>query len=100
MGNSREAVFAGLEPAGINFTVRDMGNGVIRLLSVAALEEIPPMEFFSAFGPIPLVFPLPGKVSDILEFAQDELGLIAGLIEFSGGVMRPLTCDITEFVVW
>ncbi len=79
--------------------LRDMGNGVTRLLHYAVVAEVPPKEFFEAFGPMAVPMPLTDRLSDAMGFAANLLDLDPQR-EYVGGVMRPLTEDITEFLLW
>lgn len=80
----------------VSLVLKDMGNGVTRVLRVAFVEgAIPPREFFDPFDPTDVPFPLCPRLRDALDCAEAALEA-----EFSGGVMRTLTDDITEFFLW
>lgn len=84
---------------GVSLVLRDMGNGVTRLLHYAVVAEVPPKEFFEVFGPLAVPVPLTDRLSDAMAFAASSLDLDPDR-EYVGGVMRPLTEDITEFLLW
>lgn len=76
-----------------------MGNGVTRLLHYAVVPQVPPEEFFEVFGPMAVPLPLTDRLSDAMAFATSSLDLDP-VREYVGGVMRPLTEDITEYLIW
>ena len=84
---------------GVSLVLRDMGNGVTRLLHYAVVPQVPPKEFFEAFGPMAVPLPLTDRLSDAMAFATRSLDLDP-VREYVGGVMRPLTEDITEYLIW
>jgi hypothetical protein len=80
--------------------LKDMGNGVTRLLSASFVcGALPPREFFDVFGASDLPFPLGAHVRDAVDCASAMHGHPTGK-EFVGGYMRPLTEQITEFLIW
>lgn len=84
----------------VSLVLRDMGNGVTRVLHVACVEGgVPPAEFFEVLGAAEVSFPLGTRLNDALECAVQTCGCEVAR-EFVGGVMRPLTDDITEYFVW
>lgn len=86
-------------PCAISLVLKDMGNGVTRVLHAAQMGEVPPAEFFVMFRPAPVAIPLLERVSDALEVASASLDLDPSR-EFVGGYMRALTDNITEFFIW
>lgn len=84
----------------VSLVLRDMGNGVTRVLHAALIEGgVPPPEFFEVFEGCEVPVPLCGKLSDALGSAVLAMGGDAAR-EYVGGYMRPLTEEITEFLVW
>ncbi|MBV5333022.1 hypothetical protein JZU54_05605 [bacterium] len=86
-------------PCAISLVLKDMGNGVTRVLHAAQMGEVPPPEFFAMFRPTSVSIPLIDRVSDALEVASASLGLDPKR-EYVGGYMRALTDNITEFFIW
>lgn len=85
---------------GVSLVLRDMGNGVTRVLRVACVEGgIPPPEFFETFGAVEVPIPLCDRVQDALAAAA-FVGDYNPDRDYLGGVMRTLTDDITEFFLW
>lgn len=83
----------------VSLVLKDMGNGVTRVLHAAQMGEVPPPEFFAMFRPTSVSIPLIDRVSDALEVASASLGLDPKR-EYVGGYMRALTDNITEFFIW
>jgi hypothetical protein len=84
----------------VSLVLRDMGNGVTRVLHAACVGGgVPPADFFEVFGAAEVPIPLGPRLRDALDCAMLTCGCEAGR-EFAGGFMRPLTEDITEFFVW
>ena len=81
----------------VSLVLRDMGNGVTRVLQADVVAEVPPPEFFEPFRPSNVPIPLPVRVVDALACAA--LGLDPDR-EFVGGYMRSLAGDITDFFIW
>lgn len=86
-------------PFAVSLVLKDMGNGVTRVLHAAQMGEVPPPEFFAMFRPADVCIPLIDRVSDALEIASASLGLDPNR-EYVGGYMRALTDNITEFFIW
>ena len=87
------------QACGVSLVLRDMGNGVTRLLHMAIVPQVPPKEFFEVFGVCEVPVPLTGRVGDAMDYAVRCLDLDP-VREVSGGIMRPLTEDITEYLIW
>jgi hypothetical protein len=92
---------ANVETVAVSLVLRDMGNGVNRVLSIACVAgQPPPSDFFELFaGTIPVPLPLSERLRDALDYAVACCEL-APPLEYAGGFMRPLTDDITEFFLW
>ena len=88
------------ERIAVSLVLRDMGNGVTRVLRAACvMGSVPPREFFEVFDVAEVPFPLCERLKDALDCAAALGGYDAGR-DYSGGVMRTLTDDITEFFLW
>lgn len=84
----------------IEVVLRDMGNGVVRILRFAPVPgPLPPSAGFERFGAVPALFPLHSAISDAVGVVLGELGLDPSRT-FSDGFLRPLSDDITEVLVW
>lgn len=94
------AAFPPESVAAVSLVLRDMGNGVTRILHFAAVRgSLPPREFFDVFATSDVPVPMLGRVADAAAIAASELWLDSGPC-FAHGYMRPLTEDITEFLLW
>lgn len=83
----------------VSLVLRDMGNGVTRLLQLEIMPTAPPTEFFEAFKPTCVPIPLPEKVADLLRCVSPFYGIDPDR-RYVGGFMRSLSDDITDLVVW
>lgn len=86
-------------PCAVSLVLKDMGNGVTRVLHAAQMGEVPPPEFFAMFRTADVCMPLIDRVSDALAVASSSLDLDPSR-EYVGGYMRALTDNITEFFIW
>lgn len=84
-------------PCAVSLVLRDMGNGVTRVLLAELIAEVPAPEFFEMFRPLAVPLPLPEKVRDALACAALDLDPDR---EFVGCYMRSLDGDITDFFIW
>jgi len=83
----------------LSMVIRDMGNGVTRILHADAFADVPPPEFFEGFRASAVPSPLVPHVRDAVECAALVVG-VDPLREYVGGFMRALTEDITELFIW
>lgn len=84
----------------IEVVLRDMGNGVVRIIHFAPVfGPLPSSEGFDPFGAVSVPFPLHSRIQDAVCLALCELGLDPSRT-FSTGFMRPLSDDMTEVIVW
>ena len=87
-----------MDVLGVLIVLRDMGNGVTRLMGATILDRALPKDVAS-LGFSPLSVPLTPRVADCVELALASLGARPPPT-FTEGRVRPVCEDVTEFYIW